>query len=159
MEPRDNNTARTPPENSGQNTTTQRQERRPPRISNLMYEPDRAETVRNFANNFGASSKTFWDRLSVRKTPRMEHSPQDFDKGPMFLTTHFLEINNPTYGQMPTVIDTSGNYRRRRFLNYQPQEGPLWKAQDKLFKLSKRCIHLLLKVPDWMSQGETYIGL
>ena len=70
--------------------------------------------------------------------PRTERSPWDFSESPRCWMKYTLKLKNNTNGQMPSAPEGGCKFywMRSRPAN-QPQEGPLWKVQDKWFRPSE----------------------
>ena len=49
-------------------------------------------------------------------------------------------------------------YVTRSHLTYQPREGPLWKAQEKIYRPSKRRVNRRSQMRDHMAPDEIRLG-
>ena len=72
-----------------------------------------------------------WKQKTEVESPRTERIPRYFAERPMCWTINLLKLNNPTVGNMTTVMDILVNYERRIRLAKKPWEGPLSKVQDR----------------------------
>ena len=60
------------------------------------------------------------DKDYCRITPNNGSESSIFPQKVKVLEIHIVKINNPTYGNMPTVMEASGRFGRRIRLTDQP---------------------------------------